>query len=193
MSEGTELKLVTFDRTTAKDLLEKLRREIERLESTVEREFSKDHVTNAFWTAWHLHEWLWNAVGEQPKLRSEVLKYRGIEDEGIDDAGTFGAALARRFVPLKICRVIATSSNHVRVILLPENPNDDGLLFSGFDGPEGSSTGQIQNLTVLHPTPTRSVPMVVIMGRPVAATRLLKEVENYWITLIHECGIEQLH
>jgi hypothetical protein len=34
--------------------------------------------------------------------------------------------------------------------------------------------------------------MIIIVGKPVVATRILKEIEDYWITLIHECGIEQL-
>jgi hypothetical protein len=34
--------------------------------------------------------------------------------------------------------------------------------------------------------------MVIVMGRTIAVTQLLREVEEYWVTLIHENGVEQL-
>lgn len=182
MGKDTELKLITFDQTSAKEVLAKLRREIERIENPAEREFAGDHVVNAFWTAWHLHEWLWDAIKEQPELKAAVLKYRGIDEEIIDDQKAFGAALARRFVPLKICRMIATSSKHAQVILPSESSNDAGNV---------SSSPGMQDLSALDPTSARGAPMVIIMGRPVVATRLLEEINDYWVTLIYECGVEQ--
>lgn len=166
MSEGTELQLITLDQTTARDVIGKLRREIERIESPAEHEFSGDHVVNAFRTAWHLHAWIWDAVKEQSELKATVFKYRGIDEEGIEDEHAFGAALARRFVPLKICRIIATSPKHVQVVL---------------------PIGAMQDLST--PDPEQWTPMVMIMGRPVVATRLLEEIDDYWFTLIDECGL----
>lgn len=191
MSDGTELQLVTFERTSAKGVLEKLRREIERIESGMEREFAADHVINAFWTAWHLHAWLWDAVKERPTLRSDVLQYRGIDEQGIEDHYSFGTALARRFVPLKICRMIAIAPRHVRVVLSPENGND-GTAYQAFDVVGGSVTGGADDLSALGQPSIHWVPMVIVMGKPVVATRLLSEIESYWVTLIHETGVEQL-
>jgi hypothetical protein len=191
MSDGTELQLVTFERTSAKGVLEKLRREIERIESGMEREFAADHVINAFWTAWHLHAWLWDAVKERPKLRSDVLQYRGIDEQGIEDHYSFGTALARRFVPLKICRMIAIAPRHVRVVLSPEN-GSDGTAYQAFDVVGGSVTGGAEDLSAIGQPSIRWVPMVIVMGKPVVAARLLNEIESYWVTLIHETGVEQL-
>jgi len=191
MSDGTELQLVTFERTSAKGVLEKLRREIERIESGIEREFAADHVINAFWTAWHLHAWLWDAIRERPTLKSDVLQYRGIEEQGIEDHYSFGTALARRFVPLKICRMIANAPRHVRVSLSPD-ASDGSTPYQAFDVVGGSVTGGAEDLSAAEQPPIRWVPMVIVMGKPVAATRLLNEIESYWVTLIHETGVEQL-
>jgi hypothetical protein len=190
MTEGTELKLVTFDRTSARDVVQKLRREIERIEIAADCDLARDQVINAFWTAWHLHEWLWSAVSERPELKAAVLKYRGIDEAGINDQKALGAALAGRFVPLKICRVIATSSKLVQVVLQSES--DARTLSPDVAGIGEGPNGEMQALSALASTPARCMPMIVVMGRPVVATRILKELEDYWVTLIQECGIEQL-
>lgn len=192
MSDGTELQLVTLERTSAKGILEKLRREIERIEGGLEREFAADHVINAFWTAWHLHAWLWDAIKDRPTLKSDVLQYRGVDEQGIENHYSFGTALARRFVPLKICRKIATAPRHVRVVLSPENASDGGTAYQAFDVVGGSVTGGAEDLSAVGQPPIHWVPMVIVMGKPVVVTRLLNEIESYWVTLIHEMGVEQL-
>jgi len=188
MTEGTEFKLVTFERTSARDMLQKLRREIERLESAADRAFVRDHVVNAFWTAWHLHEWVWDAIRERPELKDVTLKYRGIDEAGIDDQRAFGVALARRFVPLKICWLIATSPKLIQVVLPSES--DARAVMPAVSGIDGSR--EMQVFSTAASASTRCIPMIIIVGKPVVATRILKEIEDYWITLIHECGIEQL-
>lgn len=189
MTEGREFKLVAFDRTSAKDMFEKLRREIQRMESPTERAFVRDHVTNAFWTAWHLHAWIWDAIREQPELKAAVMIYRGIDEDGIDDHRAFGDALARRFVPLKICRMIATSSQLIQVELLDNGSVSTAVVAS--DGIDESTDEDLQSLSSPAASSARYLPAIVIMGRRIAATRILREVETYWATLIHECGIEQ--
>jgi hypothetical protein len=188
MTEGTEFKLVTFDRTSAKDMLAKLHREIARMESPTKQPLAADHVINAFWTAWHLHAWIYAEIKERPDLKAAVLKYRGIDEAGIDDQSSFGTSLARRFVPLKICRMIATSSKLVHVELPSAgNPGPD-IATDSSDG----SLSELQTLSSPTSTLPRLFPMITIMGKSVSATRILKEVEEYWVTLIHECGIEKL-
>jgi hypothetical protein len=172
MSEAARLTSVTFHQTCARDVIEKLRREVQRIESIDDPDSGKDHVINAFWTAWHIHHWMWDAISEKPDLKRAVLTYRGIESQTIEDHETFGAVLAGRFVPLKICRMIATSSRYVHVV-----PTDVQAKMSVAD-PAGN--GNV----------VRSRPMVIVMGRPIAATRLLVEVDDYWVTMILDCGIE---
>jgi hypothetical protein len=190
MTEGTELKLVTFDRTSGKEALGKLQREIIRAESAVEIDAVRDHVLNAFLTAWRVHEWIWDTIRERPDLRRAVLKYRGIAEDEVEDGKAFGAALAQRFVPLKICRLVANSSTFVRVVSPAEIEAQAALPMGG--GVSGDLSGELEAMSALASMPTQFVPMILVMGKPMAATRILKEIESYWMTLIHECGIEQL-
>jgi hypothetical protein len=115
---------------------------------------------------------MWDAISDKPDLKLAVLKYRGIERYTIEDHETFGAVLAGRFVPLKICRMIATSSRYVQVSSTDAQPKMSV-----------ANLGANENFVP-------SKPMVVVMGRPIAATRLLVEVDEYWVTMITDCGLE---
>jgi hypothetical protein len=186
MTEGAGPKLITFEHTSAKQLLNKLRREIERIDDAGERAFAQDHVTNAFWTAWSMHQWIWQSFKERPHLKAAVLEYRGIEPAGIDDENSFGSALAGRFVPLKICRAIAKSPTQAEVLV-----DDQGALSPTSESMRAPN-GKTHVLSAVGRATTQDRPMIVVMGKPVSATRLLEEIEQYWVTLIHECGIESL-
>jgi len=189
MSDGTGLKLIAFEETSAKDVLAKLHREIDRIDSGIDHDHVGDHVVNAFWTAWHFHEWLWAAIKEKPELKAAILKYRGLDGEYIDNRLSFGMALAERFVPLKICRIIATSPRHVSVTAArPSVHHELAAIVDIGHAPADED----QQFLALHLSSHQDVPAVLVMGRPVVATRLLKEVEEYWVTLIHECGVEAL-
>ena len=187
MSDGAGPKLVTFEHTSAKHLLDKLRREIERVDAAAEQASAQDHVTNAFWTAWSVHEWMWLAIEGRPDLKAAVLAYRGIDEAGIEDEKSFGTALAGRFVPLKICRAIATSAKQAEVLL-----HAVGAAPSANAAAEGSLNGKMHILSKRASTTAPGKPMIVVMGKPVSATRLLEEIEQYWTTLIQECGVESL-
>lgn len=191
MNEGKELQLVTFESTSAKEILAKLHREIERIHNDANAKFAADHVINAFWTAWLMHVWIWDAIKDQSALRDAVIKYRGIEEEKISDSSSFGTALARRFVPLKICRKIAMGARHVQVVYATEDGSADN---QPLDSEESSRhVGNSDNKSARERTADmRNAPMVIVMGRPISVIQLLREVEDYWITLIHENGIEQL-
>ena len=190
MSDAIGPRLVAFDRTSAEDVIEKLRRDVARIDSTTERALARDHIVNAFWTAWHVHHWLWDVISEKPELKAAVLKYRGIAEEQVDDQVAFGAALARRFVPLKICRMIATSPRYVHVVLSPQGQSDLASVVPAGNSVGGDSSGEGLDVPTASPSFVGLAPMVVILGRPIAATRLLDEVDAYWVTMILECGIE---
>jgi len=107
---------------------------------------------------------MWDAIDVKPDLKQAVLEYRGIASYKIDNEVAFGAVLASRFMPLKICRLIATSSRYVDV------------------SPTLSETSVAITM--------RSTPHIVVLGKPISAARVLKEVDDYWITMIVDCGIE---
>ena len=172
MNEAAPLALVALADTCARHVIEKLRRELQRIESADDADCARDHVVNAFCTAWHVHQWMWDAISEKPDLKRAVLRYRGIEHQTIENHETFGAVLAGRFVPLKICRMIATSSRYVQVSSTDAQPKMSV-----------ANLGANENFVP-------SKPMVIVMGRPIAATRLLVEIDEYWVTMITDCGLE---
>jgi|SRR5689334_12328999 hypothetical protein len=61
----------TFALDSSRDMLEKLKREIERLAGSIIRQEVVDHGLNAAMTAWHLTDWTWREIqGSTLVLRS---------------------------------------------------------------------------------------------------------------------------
>src|SRR5437763_4793646 len=60
----------TFGINSSRDMLEKLKREIERLAGSITRQEVVDHGLNAAMTAWHLTDWTWKEIKDSPRLRS---------------------------------------------------------------------------------------------------------------------------
>src|SRR5262249_56186091 len=61
----------TFAINSSRDMLEKLKREIEQLAGSIIRQEVMDHGLNAAMTAWHLTDWTWREIqGSIPRLRS---------------------------------------------------------------------------------------------------------------------------
>src|SRR6266550_2815650 len=60
----------TFAINSSRDMLEKLKREIERLAGSIIRQEVVDHGLNAAMTAWHLTDWTWKEIKDSPRLRS---------------------------------------------------------------------------------------------------------------------------
>src|SRR5437899_1846509 len=66
----------TFAINSSRDLLEKLKREIERLAGSIIRQEVVDHGLNAAMTAWHLTDWTWGEIqGSIPRLRCPCSKF----------------------------------------------------------------------------------------------------------------------
>jgi len=71
--EHTPLKTLAIN--LSRDMLEKLKREIERLAGSIIRQEIVDHGLNAAMTAWHLTEWTWREIqGSIPRIRSVTEK-----------------------------------------------------------------------------------------------------------------------
>src|SRR5262250_396169 len=61
----------TLAMNSSRDMLEKLRREIDRLAGSIIRQEIVDHGLNAAMTAWHLTDWTWREIqGSIPRFRS---------------------------------------------------------------------------------------------------------------------------
>lgn len=178
--KGVKLTSVTFDHTSAKDHLEKLRRECGRLEHAQDREQACDHLLNAFGTAWHLHEWVWDTIRDQPELRACVFAKFNISESDVKGSKNFGAELARRKPALEISRIIATSSKHVHVELYDSSPKSVGTAFSSTRSSNNPITDRIT-----------WKPKIVVDDDRVAASDLLNELDAFWVDLIYSCNIDR--
>ena len=67
----------TFALDSSRDMLEKLKREIERLAGSIIRQEVVDHGLNAAITAWHLTDWTWREIqGSTLVLRALTARGR---------------------------------------------------------------------------------------------------------------------
>ena len=161
MGDAQRLGLVKFRETSAADVIHKIRRELQRIETADDPEVASDHILNAFCSAWYVHAWMWGAIRDKPDLKHAVLCYRGLQHEPIHDAASFGTILAGRFVPLSICRLIATSARFAHV----------------------------QSAVKLTHARKQSEHVIFVLGKPISAIRLLVEIDDYWVDMILDCGL----
>ena len=112
--EHTPLKTLAIN--LSRDMLEKLKREIERLAGSIIRQEIVDHGLNAAMTAWHLTEWTWREIqGSIPRIRSVTEK----AGTSIRELKQFQQFVKRDCAELAYCEGIAISTKHFTFLKLP--------------------------------------------------------------------------
>src|SRR5262245_56502036 len=88
-------------------MLEKLKREIERLAGSIIRQEVVDHALNAAMTAWHLTDWTWREIqGSIPRLRTFTAR----AGTPIRESKQFQEFVKRNCAELAYCEGIAVYS-----------------------------------------------------------------------------------
>jgi len=106
----------TFAIDSSRDMLEKLKREIERLSSSMIRQEVVDHGLNAAMTAWHLTDWTWKEIQDStPRLRNLTARAR----RPIRELKQFQEFVKRNCTELAYCEGIAVSTRHFAFSKLP--------------------------------------------------------------------------
>jgi hypothetical protein len=100
---------------SSRDMLEKLRREIDRLAGSIIRQEIVDHGLNAAMTAWHLTDWAWREI--QGSTRLPTLTARA--GAPIRDLKQFQELVKRNCAELAYCEDIAISTKHFAFSKLP--------------------------------------------------------------------------
>jgi hypothetical protein len=160
-----------------------MNREIGRAETDTDREHAGDHVINALWSAWHLHEWVWDAIRDNAPSKARVLLQAGLPSNGITNQKQFGAELARRHKDLEIARIIATSVKHVHVMLEPDSPRAVRTHFSSTAHTTIYMKSGDPNSTVRKKI--HWVPKIVVDGKSVSARALLTRIDAFWVAIIY--------
>ena len=100
---------------SSRDMLEKLRREIDRLAGSIIRQEIVDHGLNAAMTAWHLTDWVWREI--QGSTRRPTLTAKaGVP---IRELKEFQELVKRNCAELAYCEGIAISTKHYTFWKLP--------------------------------------------------------------------------
>ena len=100
---------------SSRDMLEKLRREIDRLAGSIIRQEIVDHGLNAAMTAWHLTDWVWREI--QGSTRRPTLTARARAP--IRELKQFQELVKRNCAELAYCEDIAISAKHFIFSKLP--------------------------------------------------------------------------
>src|SRR6266545_2141804 len=106
----------TFAINSSRDMLEKLKREIERLAGSIIRQEVVDHGLNAAMTAWHLTDWTWREIqGSIPQFRSLTAR----AGTPIKELKQFQEFVKRDCAELAYCEGIAVSTKYFTFSKLP--------------------------------------------------------------------------
>src|SRR5262249_29909454 len=101
---------------SSRDMLEKLKREIERLAGSIIRQEIADHGLNAAMTAWHLTDWTWREIQDStPRLRSLTA----IAGTRIRELKQFQEFVKRNCTELAYCEGIVVATKHFAFSKLP--------------------------------------------------------------------------
>ena len=105
----------TLAMQSSRDMLEKLRREIDRLAGSIIRQDIVDNGLNAAMTAWHLTDWVWKEI--QGSTRRPTLTARA--GTPIRELKQFQELVKRNCAELAYCEGIAISTKHFTFLKLP--------------------------------------------------------------------------
>jgi len=105
----------TLAMNSSRDMLEKLRREIDRLAGSIIRQEIVDHGLNAAMTAWHLTDWVWREIQNSTRRPTLTAKARA----PIRELKQFQELVKRNCAELAYCEDIAISTKHFTFSKLP--------------------------------------------------------------------------
>ena len=106
----------TFAINSSRDMLEKLKRELERLAGSIIRQEVVDHGLNAAMTAWHLTDWTWR------EIQGSTLVLRALTARGktpIRELKQFQGFVKRDCAELAYCEGIAVFTKSFAFSKLP--------------------------------------------------------------------------
>jgi hypothetical protein len=176
---------------SSRDMLEKFKREIDRLAGSIIRQEIVDHGLNAAMTAWHLSEWTWREIqGSTPRIRSLTEK----AGTSIRELKQFQQFVKRDCAELAYCEGIAISTKHFTFSKLPVfstkvierfkiNPDPIGK-DGGATRHQFSPTGETVSYTA------QASELWITDGRSLtSAAEVLEDAYQWWRNFIDEMSI----
>lgn len=171
-------------------MVEKLRWEFEALSrASTDREARVFCTLNCAWTAWHIHDWAWVAIENQPLLRTKMARTACVAPQRFDK-DAFARWLAESHRDLDLCRIIATSAKHVGVEVGAREVDTTVSAVSNFAGtidavPDFDALDDFDLLRT-----TEWTPKIIVDGIRIPAIDLFERVLGFWTSFIWENQID---
>jgi hypothetical protein len=172
----------TFALENCRNLLDKLKREIDRLRSAASDDFNthNDSAFNAAVTAWHLCDWVFADMTPDQRGKLNILK--------IEDMRGYARTQCRA---LHLCRQVATASKHWRVERYPD-PNVKVI----------TTANSIPVTETIQPAGTQPAKIQLLIERGCflyfdddgdvrAAEDVFDDASQFWTQFIYHNGIAQ--
>jgi hypothetical protein len=180
----------TFAIDSSRDMLEKLKREIERLAGAIIRQEIVDHGLNAAMTAWHLTDWTWREIQDPISLRTLTAR-AGMP---IRELKQFQEFVKRNCAELAYCGGIAVSTRHFAFSKLPVFSTKVAERFKISPDPIGKDGGGA--LHQFSPTgesisyTAQAAELWITDGRSLtSAAEILENAFQWWRKFIDEMSI----
>jgi hypothetical protein len=171
-------------------MLEKLKREIERLAGAIIRQEIVDHGLNAAMTAWHLTDWTWREIQDSISLRTLTAR-AGMP---IRELKQFQEFVKRNCAELAYCEGIAVSTRHFAFSKLPVFSTKVAERFKISPDPIGKDGGGA--LHQFSPTgesisyTAQAAELWITDGRSLtSAAEILENAFQWWRKFIDEMSI----
>jgi hypothetical protein len=173
---------------SSRDMLEKLKREIERFAGSIIRQEVVDNGLNAAMTAWHLTDWTWRKIQDSIPQRRILTARAGTP---IKELKEFQEFVKRDCTELAYCEGIAISARHFVFSKLPVFSTKVAERFKRGPVPIGKDGGATR-----HPPTGESISYTteaselwITDGRsPTSAAEILENAFQWWRKFIDEVG-----
>jgi len=177
----------TLAMQSSRDMLEKLRREIDRSAGSIIRQEIVDHGLNAAMTAWHLTDWAWREIQGSTRLPTLTASAWA----PIRDLKQFQELVKRNCAELAYCEGIAISTKHFTFSKLPVFSTKVTERFK--IGPVPISKDSVATLHQFSPIgenityKAQAAELWITDGRPLTpAAEILENAYQWWRKFIDE-------
>ena len=177
----------TLAMQSSRDMLEKLRREIDRSAGSIIRQEIVDHGLNAAMTAWHLTDWAWREIQGSTRLPTLTASAWA----PIRDLKQFQELVKRNCAELAYCEGIAVSTRHFAFSKFPVFSTKVAERFK--IGPVPISKDSVATLHQFSPIgenityTAQAAELWITDGRPLTpAAEILENAYQWWRKFIDE-------
>lgn len=162
----------TFNTEGPRNMLDKLDRELDRIDAATTLEDAGDHCQNAILTAWHIQDWIWKQAEARPPLMDEIRNRYSDQTVKATPKDHWKNYLRKNCRELDLCRILSVRIKHADLGFI----KDDKLGIQ----PTTLDTGG---------SPSRNARWKLYAdGDVLVAGNVLETVHGFWNVLLSDLG-----